>query len=123
MGEGDPEKADQYFSLFIYVSIVIGVIIMAAALVFLRPIAKLLGADGAMLDDCVLYGRIILAVLPALILQYAFQSFFITAEKPQLGLFVSLAAGVTNIIGDALFVALFRWGLAGAGARVPAPAL
>lgn len=116
LGEGDHEKANQYFSLFIYVSIVIGILIMAAALVFLRPIARLLGADGAMLDDCVLYGQIILAVLPALVLQYAFQSFFITAEKPQLGLIVSLAAGATNIIGDALFVAGFRWGLAGAAA-------
>lgn len=116
LGEGDHEKANQYFSLFIYVSIVIGILIMAAALVFLRPIARLLGADGAMLDDCVLYGRIILAVLPALVLQYAFQNFFITAEKPQLGLIVSLAAGATNIIGDALFVAGFRWGLAGAAA-------
>ena len=69
-----------------------------------------------MLDDCVLYGQIILAVLPSLILQYAFQSFFITAEKPQLGLIISLAASITNMIGDALFVAVFRWGLTGAAA-------
>lgn len=116
MGEGNHEKANKYFSLFIYVSIVSGIVIMAAALLFLRPLAKLLGAEGAMLDDCVLYGRIILAVLPALILQYAFQNFFITAEKPQLGLVVSIAAGATNIIGDALFVTVFHWGLAGAAA-------
>lgn len=116
LGEGNHEKANKYFSLFIYVSIISGIIIMAAALLFLRPIAKLLGAEGAMLDDCVLYGRIILAVLPALVLQYAFQNFFITAEKPQLGLVVSVAAGAANIIGDALFVAVFHWGLAGAAA-------
>lgn len=116
LGEGDRETANKYFSLFIYVSIITGIIIMVAALIFLRPIAKLLGAEGAMLDDCVLYGQIILAVLPSLILQYAFQSFFITAEKPQLGLIISLAAGITNMIGDALFVAVFRWGLTGAAA-------
>lgn len=116
LGEGNHEKANKYFSLFIYIAIISGIIIMAAALVFLRPIAKLLGAEDAMLDDCVLYGRIILAVLPALVLQYAFQNFFITAEKPQLGLVVSVAAGATNIIGDALFVAVFHWGLAGAAA-------
>lgn len=116
LGEGNHEKANKYFSLFIYIAIISGIIIMAAALVFLRPIAKLLGAEDAMLDDCVLYGRIILAVLPALVLQYAFQNFFITAEKPQLGLAVSVAAGATNIIGDALFVAVFHWGLAGAAA-------
>lgn len=116
LGEGNHEKANQYFSLFIYVSTISGIVIMAAALIFLRPIAELLGAEGAMLDDCVLYGRIILTVLPALVLQYAFQSFFITAEKPQLGLMVSVAAGMTNIIGDALFVAVFHWGLAGAAA-------
>ena len=116
LGEGNHEKANQSFSLFIYVAIVSGFVIMAAALLLLRPIATALGAEGAMLEDCVLYGRIILAVLPALVLQYAFQNFFITAEKPQLGLAVSVAAGMTNIIGDALFVAVFQWGLAGAAA-------
>lgn len=116
LGEGNQEKANRYFSLFIYVSIAGGILIMIAALIFLRPIAGLLGAEGVMLDNCVLYGRIILAALPALVLQYAFQSFFITAEKPQLGLAVTVAAGITNIIGDALFVAVFHWGLAGAAA-------
>lgn len=116
LGKGKPEKANEYFSLFIYTCIISSIIIMAAAFVLLPPVARLLGAEGAMLDNCVLYGRIILAALPALILQYAFQSFFITAEKPQLGLIVSVAAGVTNIIGDALFVAVFHWGLPGAAA-------
>lgn len=116
LGEGNPRKANEYFSLFIYVSIISGIIIMVAALLLLRPVARLLGAEGTMLDDCVLYGRIILAALPALVLQYAFQSFFITSEKPQLGLMVSVAAGVTNIVGDALFVAVFRGSLAGAAA-------
>lgn len=116
LGEGKRETANKYFSLFIYVSIISGILIMAVAFFLLHPIAELLGAEGTMLDDCVLYGRIILAALPALVLQYAFQSFFITAEKPQLGLAVSVAAGTTNIIGDALFVAVFQWGLVGAAA-------
>lgn len=114
LGEGNHEKANKYFSLFIYVAIISGIIIMVTAFLLLRPIAKLLGAEGTMLNDCVLYGRIILIALPALILQYAFQNFFITSEKPHLGLIVSVAAGMTNIIGDALFVAVFHWGLVGA---------
>lgn len=116
LGEGKCEKANKYFSLFVYVSLISGIVIMILALLFLRSIAMLLGAEGTMLDNCVLYGRIILVALPALVLQYAFQNFFITAEKPQLGLIVSIAAGMTNIIGDALFVAVFHWGLAGAAA-------
>ncbi len=116
LGEGAHQKANRYFSLFIYISFLSGIIIMIGAYFLLRPIAELLGAKGAMLDDCVLYGRIILASLPTLILQFAFQSFFITAEKPQLGLAFSIAAGITNIIGDGLFVAVFHWGLAGAAA-------
>lgn len=115
LGERDRERANRNFSLLVYVSIAIGVVIMAAALICLRSVAELLGA-GEMLEDCVLYGRIILIALPALVLQYAFQNFFVTAGKPQLGLGVSLAAGATNIVGDALFVVVFHWGLAGAAA-------
>lgn len=116
MGEGDPEKANRLFSLFVYVSAACGIVIAVAGIAFIRPIASLLGAEGTMLDDCVTYGRIILIALPAYMLQYEFQSFFVTAEKPQLGLFVTIAAGVTNIVLDALFVAVFRWGLVGAAA-------
>lgn len=83
LGEGKCEKANKYFSLFVYVSLISGIVIMILALLFLRSIAMLLGAEGTMLDNCVLYGRIILVALPALVLQYAFQNFFITAEKPQ----------------------------------------
>ena len=75
-----------------------------------------MGAEGELLDNCVLYGRIILAALPAFILQYEFQSFFVTAQKPQLGLAVTMAAGIANMVLDALFVALFQWGLVGAAA-------
>ncbi|MCI9143570.1 MAG: MATE family efflux transporter [Lachnospiraceae bacterium] len=114
MGTGDHEKAQRHFSLFVYLSFVCGIVIGVLGILFIRPVAALLGAEGVMLDNCVLYGRIILAALPAFILQYEFQSFFITAEKPQLGLVVTVAAGVTNMVLDALFVGVFRWGLAGA---------
>ena len=116
MGAGDKERAKQLFSLFIYVSAICGILIGALGIVVIRPVAAWLGAEGELLDNCVVYGRIILAVLPALILQYEFQSFFITAEKPKLGLAVTVAAGVANMVLDALFVGVLRWGLVGAAA-------
>ncbi len=116
MGAGDKERAQRLFSLFIYVSAICGIVIGALGMVAIRPVGAWLGAEGEMLDNCVVYGRIILAVLPALILQYEFQSFFITAEKPKLGLAVTVAAGVANMALDALFVGVLRWGLVGAAA-------
>lgn len=116
MGEGDNDKAKRLFSLFVYVTAVCGVIIAVLGIIFIRPIASLLGANGVMLENCVTYGRIILIALPFYMLQYEFQSFFATAEKPQLGLAVTVASGVTNIVLDALFVAVFKWGLIGAAA-------
>lgn len=116
LGEGDPDKAKRLFSLFVYLTAVCGVVIAVVAFVFLRQIAAMLGAEGAMLEDCVTYGRIILLALPAFMLQYEFQSFFVTAEKPQLGLYVIIAAGVTNMVLDALLVAVFPLGLVGAAA-------
>lgn len=114
MGEGNSEQAKKLFSLFIYVSAVIGIIIAVLGFFLLRPIAEILGAKGGMLEDCVVYGRWILLALPAYILQFEFQSFFVTAEKPQLGLAVTVATGVTNMILDALLVAVFSLGLPGA---------
>lgn len=116
MGAGNQEKAKKLFSLLIYVSGSFGIVIGILGILLLRPIAALLGAEGTMLEDCVLYGRIILLALPAYMLQFEFQSFFTTAEKPQLGLAVTVAAGFTNIILDAVFVAGLKWGLAGAAA-------
>ena len=97
MGEGDNKKANRLFSLFIYVSLVLGIVISALGIVFIRPVASLLGAEGNLLEDAVTYGRIILMANPAFILQMEFQSFMITAEKPNLGLVVTIAAGVTNM--------------------------
>ena len=116
MGEGKAEQAKRLFSLFVYVSVICGVIIAVLGILFIRPIAAFLGAEGTMLDDCVTYGRVILLALPAYILQYEFQSFFVTAEKPQLGLAVTVAAGVTNMVLDALLVAVLSLELPGAAA-------
>ena len=115
-GEGEPERANRLFSLFVYVSAAIGVVISVAAFIFLPDITRLLGADDDMLGGCVLYGRIIVAAVPAFILQMEFQSFFVTAERPQLGLYSTVASGVTNMVLDAAFLGLFRWGIAGAAA-------
>lgn len=114
LGEHKPEKANRIFSMLVYISIILGSIIALAGIIFLRPIAALLGAEGQLLEDCVIYGRIILAALPAYILQMEFQSFFVTAEKPQLGLFVTVASGVTNMVLDVLLVGVFPLGLVGA---------
>lgn len=116
MGEGNPDKANKVFSMLIYCSLICGIVIAVLGFIFIRPLAAWLGAEGEMLDNCVRYGRIILAALPAYILQYEFQSFFVTAEKPQLGLAVTVAAGVTNMVLDALLVAVFPFGLEGAAA-------
>ena len=116
MGEGKEEKANRVFSLIIYASAASGVLLSVMGIWFLRPIAVLLGAKGQLLEDSVTYGRIILLAIPAYILQYEFQCLFATAEKPGLGLAVTILAGVTNIVLDALFVAFFSWGLKGAAA-------
>lgn len=114
MGEGKKEKANSIFSLLVYSAAGLGVIFAVLGITFLRPVSALLGAEGQLLEDCVLYGTIYLSAMPFFILQYEFQSFFITAEKPRLGLAVTVSSGVANIALDALFVAAFRWGLAGA---------
>lgn len=115
-GEGDKEKANKYFSLFVYVSFALGVIFAILGIVFIRPISALLGAEGELLENCVVYARIILAALPFYVLQLLFQSFFPAAEKSQLGLAVTVLAGVTNMVLDAVLVILLpqEYKLAGA---------
>lgn len=114
MGEGDSHKANRLFSLFVYTTAVCGIVIGAIGIIFIRPLASLLGAEGEMLENCVIYGRVILIALPFYMLQYEFQSYFAAAEKPQLGLAVTIASGLTNMILDALFMAVFHWGVVGA---------
>ena len=116
MGEGKTKKAQEIFSMIVYVSVLLGIFFAVLGFVLLRKIAILLGAEGQMLEDCVLYGRIILPALPFYILQFEFQCLFATAAKPNLGLYITVASGVTNMFLDALFVMVFRWGLIGAAA-------
>lgn len=116
LGEGNRERANRLFSMLIYITVGFGLVMTAIGVAFMRPMAILLGAEGEMIDYCVVYGRILMLSLTAFMLQNTFQSFLITAEKPQLGLYVTVAAGVTNIVLDALFIAVFKWGLAGAAA-------
>ncbi len=113
-GEGDKEGANKLFSLFVYFSFAISIVIAGLGLVFLSDVASLLGAEGQMLTDSVKYGRIILIALPMFTLQMEFQSFFVTAEKPQLGLWVTVASGLTNMVLDALLVGILPLGLEGA---------
>lgn len=114
LGEGDNKKANNIFSLVVYSSIVCGVFLAIIGLVILRPVATLMGAENEMLRQCLIYGGIFLAGLPFYILQYEFQCLFATADKHKLGMYVTIIAGCTNIVLDALFVAVFPWGVAGA---------
>ncbi|MBQ1434028.1 MAG: MATE family efflux transporter [Ruminococcus sp.] len=115
LGEGKSKEAKEIFSMLIYISLGLGVVIALIGMAVLRPVAILLGAEkGAMLNDCVLYGRIVLAALPALLLQFEFHSFCVTAEKPKLGLTVTVASGVTNMVLDLLLVGVLKLGLTGA---------
>lgn len=114
MGEGKKEQASQYFSMLIYTSFIFGVVISIVGFLFMRPISEALGATGELLENCVLYGRILFCAMPFFILQYAFQSFFVAAEKPGLSLKVNIAAGLTNAVLDYLLIVVFPLGLAGA---------
>ena len=115
LGQGDKAKANRYFSMIVYATLITGIVLAFLAFVFMRPLSVLLGAKGeAMIADCVLYGRINLLALPAFMLQVSFQSFLVTAEKPRLGLVLSLSAGVTNMVLDFLLVGVLRFGLTGA---------
>ena len=116
LGEGKKERANQIFSMLIYVALLLGILLALFGIVFVEPIALKLGADAAMLGYCVKYARVVLLGLPFFMLQNMFQSFLIAAEKPKMGLMVTIAAGVTNMVLDALFIAIFRWGVVGAAA-------
>ncbi len=114
LGEKNNEKANRYFTMIVMITLVAGVLLSVVGIAVMRPVAVFLGADENMLEGSVIYGRITLAFGVTFMLQNVFQGFLITAEKPKLGLAATLAAGFTNMILDALFVGLFRWGIVGA---------
>lgn len=114
LGEGKADLANRYFSMMVYVTIAAGAVLSVLGLITFPAVSAMLGAEGEMLADCILYGRILLPAVPAFMLQNVFQSFLVTAEKPQLGLAVTIGAGITNIVLDALLVAVFPMGIVGA---------
>ncbi len=116
MGERKPDKANELFTLIITVSAASGVVLAALGFFLLRPVAELMGASGELLEQSLIYGRIILLALPFYILQFEFQCLFATAEKPKLGLYVTVASGLANMVLDALLVGVFPFGVAGAAA-------
>lgn len=116
LGMGDKKRANRYFSMLIYFTIALGVLLSVLGVIFTPAMAAFLGATEEMMSECVLYGRITISFTTAFMLQNVFQSFLISAEKPGLGLAVTTAAGVTNMVLDALFVGIFRWGVVGAAA-------
>ena len=114
LGESKKDEAHRTFSMMVLFTLLLGLVLSAVGFLTMRPVSYFLGATDAMIDDCVLYGRIVTGFTFAFMLQNVFQSFFIAAEKPRLGLIVTVAAGVTNMVLDALFIAVFDWGVAGA---------
>ncbi len=114
LGQKKKELANRYFTMMIWISAIVGIVLSAVGIAVIRPVALLLGATDGMLGHCVLYGSITIGFTTAFMLQYSFQAFLITAEKPKLGLISTVIAGVTNMVLDALFVAVFKWGVAGA---------
>ena len=114
LGEGEPEKAKRYFTMMILFTLLVGAVLTVFGVTMMEKVARFFGATDEMLHDCVLYGRIVISFTAAFMLQNVFQSFLIAAEKPKLGLIATVAAGVTNMALDALFIAGFHWGVAGA---------
>lgn len=114
LGEGKQEEAHRTFSMLVLFTLLLGAVLSAVGILTMPAVSRLLGASDAMMADCILYGRIVTGFTFAFMLQNVFQSFFIAAEKPRLGLFVTVAAGITNMVLDALFIAVFDWGVAGA---------
>ncbi|MCR5710635.1 MAG: hypothetical protein K6G79_09175 [Bacteroidales bacterium] len=116
MGEGRKDKAEVMFSMLVQFTFVLAAVFMVPLLLLMEPLARMLGAEGEMVRQCVIYGRICAAGLPGFMLQMTFQSFYMTAERPQLGTLMSIVCAVTNMSLDALFIVVFGWGLAGAAA-------
>ena len=120
LGEKQEERAREQFSLILYVVVGLSAVIGVIVFLLIPQISVLMGAEGAIYDNCIIYGRILTAALPAFMLQILFQNFLVVAECPKMGMSIAISSGVTNIILDALFVAVFHWGVAGAAAATVA---
>ena len=107
MGQGDYDRANRVFSMLILSTLGLAVLLMIPMLFLMEPLARLLGAEGELVHLCVVYGSICTIGMPGFMLQMCFQSFYMTAEKPQLGTVMSIVCGVTNMTLDALFIAVF----------------
>ena len=114
LGEGDPELANRYFSMIVYAVLILGTILSVGCAIFIEPIARLSGASDALMADCITYGRILMMGSIVFMLQITFQNFLVVAERPQMGLVLSIAAGVTNMVLDYVLIAVFHMGVAGA---------
>ncbi len=115
LGQKDQERANRIFSMLTRTMLAAGCVLAIVLFIFIRPISSWMGASpGPMLDDCTTYGRILLCVLPLFMTQMEFQSFFMTAERPQLGAWITVISGVANMALDYLFIVVFNWGLTGA---------
>lgn len=114
LGAQNREKANRYFTMIVGTSAAVGIVLSVIAMAVMRPVVTLLGATEGMLPHAVLYGTITAGFTVSFMLQYAFQGFLITSERPKLGLLSTVSAGITNMVLDALFIAVFKWGVAGA---------
>nr|QGT51435.1 MATE family efflux transporter [uncultured Spirochaetaceae bacterium] len=114
LGEGKDEKANRYFTMMVKLTLLLGIVLSIIGCAFIRPVSFLLGATDAMINDCVVYGRTLLLFTTAFMLQNVFQAFLTTAGKPRLGFVVTVIAGIVNILLDALFIVVFKWGVLGA---------
>lgn len=116
MGEGKEHDANRYFTMLLILTAVSGAVLSVIGTVFMRPIAYLLGATEEMIPYCMGYGCVMAAFNFAFMMQFFFQSFFVTAGKPQLGFLATTVAGLSNIVLDWLFIAVFDFGVVGAAA-------
>ena len=114
LGQGNKRGANEIFSMLVKVTIITGIVLSVAGIVFTREIALALGATEDLLEHCITYGRILLIALTPFMLQNVFQSFLVTAEKPTLGLIVTVIAGLTNVVLDFLLIGVLKWGIPGA---------
>lgn len=114
LGEGKKEKANEIFTMMIIFTLLLGTLLSVIGVTSMPWVAKFLGATEEMMADCVLYGRIVTGFTVAFMLQNVFQSFLIAAEKPKLGLLATVLAGIANMALDAIFIIVFKWGVAGA---------